>query len=280
MALATLWLAACLRKRIIMLPQSIGPIKGKLQFYLASRIFTKVDLIMVREMLSKKYLDEKFRISRPIVFVPDLAFGLPIVDAKIAATGNSVDYQIKIGVSIIDRGAQTRSFSNQQEYEDSLINLIEKLLGARADICIYLFSQCFGPGIDHDDRIIVERIYSRLKNHQKRVFLLGDFKDALEIKAAYKCMDLVIGTRMHTGILAISEFIPAIMIGYQPKTFGVMGVLGLEQYCMDIESINVPELFAVVMKIIEERPNIILKLRAALEKTQKQLEMWSNYLKE
>jgi len=279
MGLVALQLASCLQKKIIMLPQSIGPIRGKLQTSLARQVLGRADLIMAREMISKKFLEEKLKISIPIVFMPDLAFGLPRVSASIPYTNSSINNQLKIGLTIIDRGSQTKSFVNQQEYERSIIRLVEKLLDEKENICIYLFTQSYGPGIDHDDRQIVGRIYTNLKPHHERVYLLRDFHDALEIKAAYKSMDCVIGTRMHTGIFAISESVPVVLLGYQPKTFGVMETLGLGRYCMNIESINVPVLYNAVMELIEDSPNIKLKFVAPLEMTQKLLESWPQLLK-
>ncbi len=279
MGLAALQLASSLQKRIIMLPQSIGPIRGKMQTGLARRIFRQAELIMVREMLSKKFLEEKLKLSTPISFVPDLAFGLPRVSASIPQPNSNINNPLKIGLSIMDRGAQTKSFVNQQEYENSLTQLVKKLLDEKEDIFIYLFSQSYGPGNDHDDRLIVRRMYSNLINHQERVYLLGDFHDALEIKAACKSMDCVIATRMHTGIFAISEMVPVVLIGYQPKTFGVMETLGLGKYCVNIESINVPVLFDIVIHLINDNQNIKLEMRASLEKIQKQLERWPQPLK-
>lgn len=274
LGLAALQLAACLKKRIIMLPQSIGPIRGKMQTWLAARVFRQPDLIMVREMLSMKYLQEKLKIPTPIVFIPDLAFGLPKASASIPNADAFIKDPIKIGFTIIDRGAQTKSFANQQEYEGSLTRLIEKLLREKVEIHVYLFSQCYGPSIDHDDRQIVRRIYDNLTLHHERVHMLSDFQDALEIKAAIKSMDCVIGTRMHTGIFAISELIPVVLIGYQPKTFGVMETLGLGRYCLNIESINLPVLYDSVIQLIEDTQNIKLELLAPLKETSKQLKRW------
>jgi colanic acid/amylovoran biosynthesis protein len=279
MGLAALQLAYCLNKKIIMLPQSIGPIKGKLQAGLTRRVLGRADLIMVREMISKKFLEEKLKISTLIAYMPDLAFRLPKVSASIPRANSSISNELKIGITIIDRGAQTKSFVNQLEYEKTIISLIVKLLENNENIYIYLFVQSYGPGIDHDDRQIVSRIYANLRPQHERVFVLSDFQDALQIKAAYKSMDCIIGTRMHTGIFAISEAVPVVLIGYQPKTFGVMEALDLGGYCMNIESINVPALYDAVMQLIEDSPNIKLKFVVPLGKTQKLLESWPQFLK-
>jgi polysaccharide pyruvyl transferase WcaK-like protein len=189
-----------------------------------------------------------------------------------------MDNRLKIGLTIMDRGAQTKSFIHQDIYEAIIEALIKKILTDRKEISFYLFSQCYGPGIDHDDREVVKRIYARLVDHTDRVLLLEDFHDAMEIKAAFKCMDCIIGTRMHTGILAMSELVPAVLIGYQPKTFGVMEALGLERYCMDIETLNIETLYDKVLDLLAERENIRKQIHHRLVQIQQQLEHWPDYL--
>ena len=275
--LLALWLAACLGKKIIMLPQSIGPIKGTLQTNLARWVFLHADVIMVREMRTSTFISNVLRLPKPPILIPDLAFGLPEVPAQFPQSMATCEGRLKMGLTIMDRGAQTKSFVHQQKYEESVQTLIKKLLTNR-DVCIYMFSQCYGPGIDHDDRKIVWRMYNHLKDHADRIFLLSDFRDALEIKAAYKCMDCVIGTRMHTGIFAISELIPVILIGYQPKTYGVMESLGLEQYCVDIETVDAGTLYDKVWELLENRQNVKEQIRSLLAQTQNQLEGWTRYI--
>jgi colanic acid/amylovoran biosynthesis protein len=276
--LLALWLATSLDKKVFMLPQSIGPISGRLQKYLARRIFGKVDLIMAREMLTFDFLSRELGLTKSVFFVPDLAFNLPAVLPKLPISLPCTDHSLKIGLTIMDRGAQTKSFSAQQKYEDTLQSLIEKLLANKPDICICLFSQSYGPGIDHDDRQIVRRVYERLKDGSGRVVLLSDFHDALEIKSAYKCMDCVIGTRLHTGIFAISEKVPILLIGYQPKTFGIMQSLGLEEYCVDIEILDAESLYKKILLVIENCPKIVEKTQHHLEQIHKQLDDWYQYI--
>lgn len=276
--LLALWLAACLGKKLIMLPQSIGPIKGRLQTDLARRVFLRTDLIMTREMLTSAFLVKELRLSKPTVFIPDLAFGLPHVPAKLPLSIPRAENHLKIGLTLMDRGAQTRSFSSQQKYEDALHTLVKKLLDHKNGLCIYLFSQCYGPGMDHDDRLIVRRMNERLQDYAGRVFLVREFRDALEIKAAYNCMDCVIGTRLHTGIFALSESVPVVLIGYQPKTFGIMRSLGLEQYCVDIETVDEDALYIKVLELLENRQNFRELTRPLLVQIQNQLEVWPHYL--
>jgi colanic acid/amylovoran biosynthesis protein len=276
--LLALWLAASLGKTIIMLPQSIGPIKGSFQTKLARWVFLKTKLIMVREMRSSSFISKDLKFLKPPVFLPDLAFGLHPASVQLPQSMNMVENRLRIGLTIMDRGAQTKSFVYQQKYENVLQALIEKLIAYSDEVSIYLFSQCYGPGIDHDDRQIVMRMYNRLKDHAGKVVVLGDFSDALEAKAAYKCMDCIIGTRMHTGIFAITESVPVILIGYQPKTYGVMESLGLERHCVDIETMDVGTLYAKVLELLENRDNVKEQTSSLLAQIQKQLEGWTRYL--
>jgi colanic acid/amylovoran biosynthesis protein len=160
--------------------------------------------------------------------------------------------RLRVGITIIDRGAQDPQFQNQSNYESALESAITKLIETnQADI--FLFVQCYGPSPSHDDRIITNRVYQKLQNDSRKINILESFEDALAIKDAYGLMDMVIGTRMHTGVFALSQGIPAILIGYQPKAKGMMEAVGLDRFYCDIDQISPESLCLMVDNLLDER---------------------------
>ena len=65
-----------LGKRVIMLPQSVGPIDGSLQRRLARWVFNHVSQIMVRDPASLDFLVNQLSVQAPVSLLPDLAFSL------------------------------------------------------------------------------------------------------------------------------------------------------------------------------------------------------------
>jgi colanic acid/amylovoran biosynthesis protein len=69
-------------------------------------------------------------------------------------------------------------------------------------------------------------------------------------------MDLHIGTRMHSNILAMLSGTPVVAIQYEPKTKDMMDSFGLGDWVIDIEQINPERLIQMVDEGIEKRDSI------------------------
>jgi colanic acid/amylovoran biosynthesis protein len=187
-----------------MLPQSIGPIEHWWQRLLARVVLNRVGIIMTREQESERFILSTLKLAKPPILVPDLAFGLPSVDEQSPVRISEDSNQLRVGFTIIDRKAQNPNFLDQATYEDAICSLITKL-DREYSAEIFLIIQSYGPSEDQDDRNITNRIYKRMQNHISNIFILDNFNCALEIKSTIKALDFVIGTRMHTGIFALSN---------------------------------------------------------------------------
>ena len=275
--LITLGFAVGLKKRVIMLPQSIGPIEHWWQRVLAKAILNRVDTIMVREPESERFIISTLKLTRPPIPIPDLAFGLPPVVGRLPVKITQNDSKLRVGFTIIDRSAQNPNFLDQETYEDAICSLITKL-DQEYSAEIFLIIQCYGPSKDQDDRNITNRIYQRLQNHIANISVLDNFNDALEIKSAIKALDFVIGTRMHTGIFALSNSIPVILMGYQPKTCGMMKSFGLPKYCCEMEEVTEQGLDDLIEDLQRNLDDLKWEISANFSKTLDALSKWITYL--
>jgi colanic acid/amylovoran biosynthesis protein len=274
-SLATLWLALALGKRTILLPQSIGPVVGRFQRGLARRVFNRPARILLREQRSAKFL-AGLGLRRDPIVLADLAFALPPATAG-PSLPDAHGAQLRIGVTVIDRGAQERSFTHQAAYEEMLVKLLIQIQ-QEFQAQLYIFVQCYGPTPDQDDRRCARRVYARVREHTGAVTLMPDFHDALDIRAAYQQLDGLIGTRMHTGIFALSQALPVVLIGYQPKAVGTMALFGLEQYCPDMASITGDELSALVRHMLEQRTALSQQITVRRAEVQDVLRDWPRWL--
>ena len=73
-----------------------------------------------------------------------------------------------------------------------------------------------------------------------------------DIIKTYSEYDLVIGTRMHSCILGISQGIPTIGIAYQPKTLGVFGLLNIDEYAIDANNFEYSQLESILELILND----------------------------
>lgn len=276
LALATLGVAIGLRKRVVLLPQSIGPIKGRIQRLIARITLGKVDRIMVREPRSLEFVTQILALEDRVVLVPDLAFDLS--PARVKAASNAVKSSgLRIGVTLIDRAAQNRNFKRQEEYELALVTTLT-MLAETYGFHAHIFAQCYGPSSDHDDRHAAQRVFRAVKQLSGVAVYRADFADAWEAREAYSHMDCFIATRMHSGIFALSAHVPTIVIGYEHKACAVMQMLGMDHLCCDIETVTADQLYELVGVILERRDELDQLLANRIGEIRRQLRLWTSNL--
>lgn len=272
-ALAAIALPLGMGKPVVMLPQSVGPIEGRGQRAFARQVFRQVSLIMAREERSRQFLQDVLEVDGEITVLPDLAFARPAAMDENAHPSRP----LQIGVTIIDRGAQTGGAVNQAGYEQSLATTLERA-HRRHNADIHLFVQCHGPSPDQDDRPVTQRLMDELSRRNVSARLHTEFGDAAVLRPALAQMDLIIASRMHTGIFALSSGVPVVMIAYQPKAVGVMASFGLDDYCLDIAALSEESLTAVVSRALAERQTLAEHIAATYSALQPHLQRWEQLL--
>jgi colanic acid/amylovoran biosynthesis protein len=268
--------AVGLDKPVIMLPQSIGPLPGWFMKTICANTFNRTLRIMVRDKPSLELL-RQIGVKRPVVLLPDLAFAMPGKSATPAPSPDQPTTTPKVGITLIDYQRLNRSFTNQSTYEAAIQAAavhLQQADGAR----IYLFAQCYGPTIKQDDREITRRFYDRLREMKLNVCLMDTFNNTQEIQAEYRKMDLVIGTRMHSAILALSSGVPVVLVGYQPKAEGLMDSFGLRDYCCPINEVQIDTFCSLVSRAMSNRRALRQQVSNHLTTIHQQLDGWEKNL--
>lgn len=240
--IAFLWLwvglacAVIMGKPLVLLPQSFGPLPGRIQRGLLRWLINHSTLVAARELVSLQLLAE-IGVRRRVLLLPDLAFtaaeATPTalaakLPALCAARGSSGPL---VGVTLMDWGGQHTRFGNQARYEEAMAALIVHII-ERYEAQVALFAQCSGPTVHQDDRIVAARIAARLPEHaliRADIALPPDL-----LKAAYGQLDALVATRMHSAIFAQSAGVPTLAIGYLHKSTGIMQQIGLPHHVLDI----------------------------------------------
>jgi colanic acid/amylovoran biosynthesis protein len=121
----------------------------------------------------------------------------------------------------------------QPEYERSISLAIAGFLEEHGG-SVLLFAHVFGSPWVADDRQVIRRIAQSLGGLTGRVVMMDDSNDPHLLSAAYSRLDVLLGTRMHSNIFALSQGVPCLAVGYLHKTRGMMRMLDLEQWCLDV----------------------------------------------
>lgn len=235
----TIAFARFAKKPLYGLPQSIGPFRRSWERRLTRWIYSYARLVLVREPVS---LEIAHAIGLPpdrCLYVPDIAFALsPVPESEArqylerygVTSGNAL-----LGMTVMNYTAQNRAFDAQSIYEESMARVIRWFVDQCAGRVI-LFSQVTGPSAREDDRIATRRVKHLVEDLGDRVILIEEVCPPDLLKGMYGLTDLFIGTRMHSNIFALAQFVPVVAIEYFHKTRGIMQALKLDEWIIDIRS--------------------------------------------
>ncbi|TWD92381.1 colanic acid/amylovoran biosynthesis protein [Neobacillus bataviensis] len=248
MHLAQIYFATKLNKKVILYSQSIGPFRSTLSKRVANFVFKKVSRITIREELSRKFLED-IGINNPIV-VGDSAFTMNSSGYDVDVS-NLVDINYsKFNVGVTVRQWEFPGKENPKElykrYIQSVADTINHLVKNKI-ATVYLVPQVTGPTPIEDDRISNKHVLDLLDNDVRNsvIVMSQDYRPE-ELKAIYSKFNMFIGTRMHSNIFSLSSMVPTVAIAYEAKTTGIMKLLDLSKYVLDINKINSDDLVATV----------------------------------
>jgi colanic acid/amylovoran biosynthesis protein len=268
-SIAFLWLwlgmalAIIMGKPLILLPQSFGPLPGRLQQTLLRWLVNRADLVGAREFRSVEFL-QTIHVQSPVLLLPDLAF-LTVESDRDEALDLLARFGVprddgrpKIGMTLMDWGAQNPAFSDQAAYEAGIVQLIQ-FVQEHYNAHVILFAQCCGPTPDQDDRHISRRI-AGLMAPVNPVYVIDAMLPASMLKAAYRAIDALVATRMHAAIFSLAAQTPTLVIGYLHKSIGIMQTVGLGQYVTDIGAVSSDRLCQQFAALWAERQTIHQRL--------------------
>ncbi len=227
LTLLEIWFAKQYGKPVHLYSQSIGPFATGFQKKIARYILNRVDQITLRENLSRQLLTEMNVTVPKIKRAYDAAFYFS------AHTKTRMkNYLMKRGIFFTKKvlGITVRNcFPPEQQ------QMFEQAIAAAAFHAVNELN-CKVVFIPHvtaveqndDDRIVHKRLQDHIKPNREIVFLYDRFNHH-EIKGIYDNLDMLIGTRMHSVIFALTSGVPCLAISYEPKSLGIMKQIGLEE---------------------------------------------------
>jgi colanic acid/amylovoran biosynthesis protein len=248
---------------VIFAPQSFGPFANARAANAVAHLLDHdgVRTVLTREPVSLDLLMRLLR-GRPVAgrvtLCPDLAFlhgGTAADEPKprrlpppvLAITARE---WAPVGGARAERAASRRAY-------------LEALAGVVCRFCegqggsVRVVVQSRGPGRLEDDRQISRELAALLRAHgvpEERLDLVEPEEAAPpgRLVAALRDVALLIATRFHSAILAMTAGRPAIAVGYQPKSLGMMTMLGLARYCVPMEALEPSRLLPLVDEVMAD----------------------------
>ncbi|MBI1911395.1 MAG: polysaccharide pyruvyl transferase family protein [Deltaproteobacteria bacterium] len=273
-------LALLMGKKLVLLPQTLGPFNGKLARLTARYIMNKAEIVYsrdftgmieMRDFLGIRNSTGKLRFCYDVGFVVD-----PIKPEKLEIAGfeerDRTACAIGLNVSgLLYMGGYTQDnmFGLRVDYKE-LINEVIEFLIKKKNANIVLIPHVFGTS-EHaeSDSAICENIYNRFKEEYKgKIFLVKGYYDQSEIKHIIGMCDFFIGSRMHACIAALSQNIPSVAIAYSKKFQGVMESIDLSDIVADPRAMDKAEIIDIIGKTLERRAKIKTLLQTNMPKIQ------------
>lgn len=236
--------------KVVVFPQSMGPWETWISRWFSRRVINGMDAVIVRERLSAAIL-EKHRISRPPVFI------LPDVVLVAGKTSAATKFRLLKGELHFVVNARPFEFNDPEQekrYLQSMVDIIDFLRSQGGNV--YLVPQATGPTENEDDLLFLRMIFNRLAS-QNQVCLVEEAYNYGELIDIYSRMDLVVTTRLHAAIFAMSRCVPSVAVSYHgTKTKGLYQMMGLDDLVLDIHSVSSERLVHVVKNAFDNRENL------------------------
>lgn len=272
------------RKKLVVLPQTLGPFNTRIARFMAKYILQKAEAIYSRDHTSikesKQLLGDDFNYDK-IRFCYDMGFVVESLKPAKIDLDNFFEIKQKhskvIGFNIsglLFMGGYTKNnmFKLKLDYKKLVYKIIDLLIRDK-NSTILLIPHVFGD-LHHEesDSNVCEKIYNELKPvYSNKIFCVHGIYNHNEIKYIIGMCDIFIGSRMHACIGAISQYIPTVAVAYSKKFFGVMQSLGLESCVADLRQLEQGDIVELINNIFNNQGLISAKLKTKIPEVQTKL---------
>jgi colanic acid/amylovoran biosynthesis protein len=252
-----LWISKKYKKKVVLFPQSIGPLNFSLDKIILKKVLSKVDVLYSREEITSNLMREN-KVKIKLEQLPDIAF---ILDAKkhtlLDDNLKEVENYLKIGITVLDwrfaiKGSNSRDIEDYLSKISNTINDLKHITEQK--VKVYIFPQVTVSDLDGDFPVSLE--LQKKINEESEIVNLDKIQNPKELIYLYSKMDIFIGSRMHSAIFSLVGNVPTIALAYQPKTLGTFNLVGLEEFVLDIRTFQKKDLQNKIIELIKSKSKI------------------------
>lgn len=245
--------AVFLRKKLIVMPQTIGPFKNLFVKRVAHYILKGAHQVYVRDLVYAKKLEE---LNVNYIFNYDVSYYMKPKPVNFRIK----DEAIGINISGLTYYNHYKNLSGRFEFYGELIKKVIVSFQEKG-IPVYLVPHTYNyqvPELNSDDLQASKDIYDLLHD-KENVFVINEDLVAPELKYVISQFDFFIGTRMHANFAAIYTKTPVYGLAYSYKFSGSFDLYGLnENYSsvIDITKEDVDRIVDRIQQVYNNRLNI------------------------
>jgi colanic acid/amylovoran biosynthesis protein len=260
-------LAIWLGRRLVQMPQTLGPFKGAFARRVARYILSRSDVVYSRDQKGLREVADilgpelarsksKFSYDMGFILQPTPPADPGILGLALPKEPGSIIVGLNVsGLLFGGKSNRRNTFGFNADY-DNLVGDLLALLLRDERVSVLLTPHVFGQD-DESDIVVCKKVLAFAKDkYPHRVGFAAGVYNQSEIKYLIGKCDFFVGSRMHACIAAVSQAVPAVSIAYSDKFTGVMETVGLESLVADPRTMNNQQILAIVEKAYAERDAI------------------------
>jgi polysaccharide pyruvyl transferase WcaK-like protein len=235
---------------LILLPQTYGPFDTERSARRAAEIVKyarmawardKHSFIVLRELLGDTFNPSRHRSGVDMAFLlearePAVALAKGSRPAFWPNSGNQVIGINVSGLIYLDHERARRSYGLRADYRTVVTSLVRAVLETRGAHVVLVPHVVVPEGHYESDVEACRLVREEVGND--RVSVLPARYDQAEVKSIISRCDWFCGTRMHSTIAALSTGVPATVLAYSPKPFGVFESCDLGEHVVDLRALD------------------------------------------
>lgn len=242
---------------VVLYNVSIGPVRTALGQTCLKRVVRNSDVVIVRDDESLDILRDTGPIQVPIVRGADSALSAETCSSDrvrelLHNRGISCAKTPRIGINLNSYGYRFVKGNHSGSADEKLVSVLSQVAAwirheVNADVWLF--------GTQHMDITILENLRKRMgTNGDDKVHLFTNRQyNFAELTCMFSLLDLLVGMRTHSIILASSVGTPVIGIVNYPKTQAYLRRIGLEDQGISIEELEFGKLRSLVRNTLEHK---------------------------
>lgn len=267
------YVAAGMAKPVVVLGQSIGPLVDERGRRMTAKALGLCRRLVVREKKTQLLMAE-LGLQATTELAPDFAFLIePKRPDSFPETAALIESGRWLGITVVKWSFPDSPDpqAKRAAYLDALTEIATRV-HRKTGLRMALFPQVTVQHHGESDVDLLKQLAQRLAQLNIPYVLVVDDLAPEELSYLYGRCEVLLGTRLHSCILAACASTPVVAIRYQGfKTEGIMAELGLGDAVFDIASVDIDGIEAAIYRSLDARSRISTQISERVAGFRRQL---------
>ncbi|MEW5825451.1 MAG: Coenzyme F420 hydrogenase/dehydrogenase, beta subunit C-terminal domain [Candidatus Bipolaricaulota bacterium] len=261
--------ARVMRIPVVKYTADLGPFDRRWnRFFSRLYLNRSVDLILARSATTASRIKE-LGVRTPVHVLPDTAFLLDTAPSTfaehltLAAAGRPI-----IGVSVSHMAARQAPIA--AGYCRAVAVLADEIVTRIGAKLVFIPNET-SPKTEEDDRATCREVMAQMQHKGAAVMAPAESLSASELKGVIGTCSVVVASRYHTIVAALSMAIPVLAIGWHAKYESAMDIVGQAALVADVRTLSADALCGQFFTMWQTRAERSEALRLALPALREQI---------